>query len=175
MIVALFRFIFGPPSPKRAWQDTAEAKTRESSDVVTGSVVWVIDGDTVVVRIKGRETRIRLASIDCPEDGQEWGDNAKYGLMKLIARRSVTIEPFGYDVYGRLLATIYVYDRRKGQYINVNERMIILGHAWVLRDFLGHLPLGRRDAMDLPGLSRERLAHFLCSSLEGDWALEGER
>ncbi len=154
MIIRLFRFIVrltrqgsGPARLWGTWPDSSGAKPREVPALQTGEVIWVIDGDTVVVRLDGRETRIRLASIDCPEDGQEWGDIAKFGLMRMIARKSVTVEPHGYDVYGRLVATLYVYDRRKGQTVNVNERMIILGHAWVLRDFLGHLPIGRQDAL----------------------------
>ena len=42
-------------------------------------VEHVIDGDTVIVSTDTSEVRIRLDSIDCPEDGQEWGDIATRG------------------------------------------------------------------------------------------------
>ncbi len=111
-------------------------------------VKWVIDGDTVIVTKGWREIRIRLDSIDCPEDGQEWGDTAKYGLIKLIDRQKVHLEEHGLDDYGRTMATIYVWHVHKGEWLNVNERMVMLGHAWVMRMFYDHLPQDRQDKLN---------------------------
>lgn len=108
-------------------------------------VQYVIDGDTVIV-VKGwRKVTIRLDSIDSPEDGQHWGDIATYGLIKLIGGRKVHLEEHGVDDYGRTLATIYVWHENKNEWLNVNERMIILGHAWILRGLYDHLPQTRQD------------------------------
>ena len=71
----------------------------------TAKVKWVVDGDTVIVNKGWSEIVIRLDSIDCPEDGQHWGDIAKYGLMKLISRHNVYLEEHGVDVHGRTLGT----------------------------------------------------------------------
>ena len=49
-------------------------------------VVRVVDGDTVIVAKQRNKITIRLDSIDCPEDGQHWGDIAAYGLIKLNRR-----------------------------------------------------------------------------------------
>lgn len=114
----------------------------------TAFVLHVIDGDTVVVRANGQNFRIRLDSIDCPEDGQHWGDIAKYGLIKLIGNRTVTLENHGLDIHGRTLATIYVGRRGTDELINVNERMVALGHAWVMRRFYGHLPQERQASLN---------------------------
>jgi endonuclease YncB( thermonuclease family) len=110
--------------------------------------VYIIDGDTVIVSDGRTQIRVRLDSIDCPEDGQHWGDIAKYGLIKLIGRQHVHLELHGEDVYGRTLATIYVWHRQKNQWLNVNERMVILGHAWVMRQFYDHLPEDRREQLN---------------------------
>ena len=125
------------------------------------TVVHVIDGDTVIVAIGCSEFRIRLDSIDCPEDDQFWGDTAAYGLIKLIGGRKVRLEEHGLDPHGRTLATIYVLtDRNK--WMNVNERMVTLGHAWVMRRFYDHLPKDRQDKLD-------RLERWARSKTVGLW------
>lgn len=118
-------------------------------DLPEVSVSWVIDGDTVIVS-KGwwREVTIRLDSIDCPEDGQYWGDMAKYGLVKLIGGKRIRIEEHGIDFHGRTLATIYIWNDQKNEWMNVNERMVTLGHAWVMRRFYNHLPKDRQDKLN---------------------------
>lgn len=123
---------------------------------------YVIDGDTVIVSDGWTKIRVRLDSIDCPEDGQHWGDTAKYGLMKLIARQHVHLEVHGQDVHGRMLATIYVWHSEKGQWLNVNERMVMLGHAWVMRRYYDHLPNDRQDQLN-------RLERWAQSKKVGLW------
>jgi len=78
-----------------------------SQGYFTARVACVIDGDTVDVITKGRRIRVWLDSIDCPEDGQHWGDTARSDLIKLIGGKTVRLEYHGLDQYGRTLATIY--------------------------------------------------------------------
>lgn len=115
-----------------------------TSELQRVKVQYVIDGDTVIVSKFWSEIRIRLDSIDCPEDGQHWGNIAKAGLIKLIGGRYVYIEVHGVDEYGRTLATIYLEDDHGSKGINVNERMVMLGHAWVMRQYYNHLPKSRQ-------------------------------
>ena len=116
-------------------------------DLPTVQVKQVIDGDTVVVNKHDQLIKVRLDAIDCPEDGQEWGDNAKYGLIKLIGGRLINLEEHGVDHHGRLLATIYVFDKESG-WVNVNEKMVTKGHAWVMRLFYDHLPKDRQTKLN---------------------------
>ncbi len=111
-------------------------------------VLQVIDGDTVDVKARGQRIRVRLSSIDCPENGQPWGNIAKAGLIKLIGGKSVILEVHGVDDYGRTLATVFVKHHQESGLINVNERMVMLGHAWVLRQYYLHLPEERRQQLD---------------------------
>ena len=131
---------------KKKAQNEAALKGR-IEDLQKYKVEWVVDGDTIIVSKRWSEIKIRLDSIDCPEDGQHWGDTAKYGLIKLIGGRKVHVEEHGVDFYGRLLATIYVQNYT-GEWINVNERMVTLGHAWVMRRFYDHLPKDRQDKLN---------------------------
>ena len=112
------------------------------------NVEYVIDGDTVVVSDLTCKFKIRLDAIDCPEDGQHWGDVATYGLIKLIGGCSIYIENHGTDAYDRTLATIYIRQNNGADLMNVNERMVTLGHAWVMRRYYGHLPVERRNQLN---------------------------
>jgi endonuclease YncB( thermonuclease family) len=115
------------------------------NDLPSALVVWVIDGDTVIVKHNWQEIKIRLDSIDCPEDGQYWGDIAAAGLIKMIGGKYVQIEEHGIDYHGRTLATLWIWNNQKKEWMNVNERMVTLGHAWVMRRFYNHLPIDRRE------------------------------
>jgi micrococcal nuclease len=48
-----------------------------AQDDFSGRVVSIIDGDTIGVMRNGREVRIRLEGIDCPENGQDFTTRAK--------------------------------------------------------------------------------------------------
>lgn len=121
------------------------------SPVISGrasaKVLRVIDGDTVDVRIEGQRVRVRLDAIDCPEDGQPWGNTAAAGLVKIIGGKTVHLEVHGVDDYGRAIATVFARHGLQGNWINVNERMVMLGHAWVVRARYAHLSMERRKQL----------------------------
>ena len=67
------------------------------------------------------------------------------------------LETYGIDCYKRTLATIYKEEGSK--LINVNEWMVVRGHAWVYRQYYNHLPKVSRDELDkLERLARDRRA-----------------
>ena len=121
---------------------------RRLGDLPRAQVLSVIDGDSLVVSILRDEDEVRLDSIDCPEGRQTWGEQAASGLRKLIAGRLVLLEQHGQDQYGRTLATIYAVHLTNHEYINVNEHMFMLGHAWVNRLHYEHLPRDRQDKLN---------------------------
>jgi micrococcal nuclease len=113
-----------------------------------GRVLQFVDGDTLVVTKGQGEIVVRLDSIDCPEDGQHWGDEAKLGLVKLVGGRQVQVEEHGIDDYGRTLATLYIRHSNGQDWQSVNERMVGLGHAWVMRKYYDHLPPDRQERLN---------------------------
>jgi len=119
-----------------------------SSSFSDARVKRVLDGDTVIIEKYNRKIRIRLDAIDCPESNQPWGNKATYGLIKLIGGKSIRLEEHGMDCYGRILGTIHVYNKDKSEWMNVNERMVVLGHAWVMRRFYKHLPRHRQAKLN---------------------------
>lgn len=95
---------------------------------LTGRVVRVIDGDTVVVlAAPATEVRIRLAGIDAPENGQPFGQRARQFLASRIAGRVVEISGDTRDRYGRVLGTLWTDGR------NINAELVCGGTAWAYR------------------------------------------
>ncbi|MFM7534273.1 MAG: thermonuclease family protein [Acidimicrobiales bacterium] len=109
-----------------------------SSGDPSATVVSVVDGDTIVVKIDGKRTTVRLIGIDTPETvapnrpvGCFGPEASKRTAALLPAGTAVRLERDveARDVYGRLLA--YVYRRADGLF--VNEDLVAGGFADVLR------------------------------------------
>ncbi len=158
IVVALWIFLsnYGGNTTEQSTPQPLTKKKAQSEAVLKGQiqylpkvrVQYVVDGDTVIVSTGWRKIKIRLDAIDCPEDGQYWGDDAKYGLIKLIGGRDLHLEEHGMDFHGRKLATIYIWHGVKCEWVNINERMVMLGHAWVMRRYYDHLPKDRQDKLN---------------------------
>lgn len=99
---------------------------------LAGTVVGVIDGDTIDVLVEGRAVRVRLAEIDAPERRQAFGSKAKRELSALIFRREATVTDEGRDRYGRVVGTVRVDGR------NINETMVWMGLAWAYPRYVVH-------------------------------------
>lgn len=91
-------------------------------------LIRVVDGDSVIARIKGKQTNIRLACIDAPEIGQApYGRMAMNTLGGLLPRYSqITIQPIEFDRYNRLVANIFTPGG-----INLGEELIRMGLVFV--------------------------------------------
>src|SRR5688572_18388351 len=74
-----------------------------------GKVTSVIDGNTVEVTNDAQETmKIILAGIDSPELNQEFGEEAKQYLEKLLLKKEVTVQIEGKDRKGNPLGVVLV-------------------------------------------------------------------
>jgi len=99
-----------------------------------GQVVKVFDGDTFLVRVKGREEYVRLREIDAPEistpkqKGQEpWGRKAREFALSKVRNKTVRMEveeKEERDQYHRLLAYVFIGD------LFVNREMVLSGNAF---------------------------------------------
>jgi micrococcal nuclease len=98
-----------------------------------GRVERVVDGDTIVVRLAGRDERVRYIGMDTPEDVKPGTPVQCFALAavaanrRLVARRTVRLVPDAEarDRYGRLLAYVY----RAGDGLFVNAELVRLGYA----------------------------------------------
>ncbi|MGI9245660.1 MAG: thermonuclease family protein [Steroidobacteraceae bacterium] len=97
--------------------------------VLPGTVVGVVDGDTVDVRLASGMIRIRLHGIDAPESSQPFGQSSKAALAALVLLRDVEVEPFEQDRYDRLVARLLLGE------LDVNAEMVRTGNAWTYRRY----------------------------------------
>ena len=80
------------------------------SKTLSGKVVAIKDGDTVVVLDSlNNQTTLRLAEVDCPEKNQPFGTKAKQFTSEQIYFKTIKYVITDTDKYGRSIAMIY-YD-----------------------------------------------------------------
>ena len=93
--------------------------------IITGRVVKIADGDTLVVLDgSNAQHRIRLFGIDAPEHGQAFGTKARENLAGKVFDKVVRVDVVDRDQYGRSVGRLYLDDR----YINME--MVRDGYAW---------------------------------------------
>lgn len=89
-------------------------------------VVGVKDGDTIEVLLEGNRTKIlRLAEVDCPENGQAFGKNAKQFTSAEVFQKEITFFETDTDRYGRTIAKVY-YEHNK----YLSAELIKNGFGW---------------------------------------------
>ena len=100
------------------------------AETLTGVVIVVIDGDTVLfkpdhVAPQSRAfLKVRLAGIDAPETGQPQGAAAMQALKALILKRRAVLTTLATDRYGRRVGRIEVDGEDAG------HAMLARGLAW---------------------------------------------
>ena len=109
----------------------------------TGTVVAVIDGDTIDVELSDGVERIRLIGVDTPETVHPWKEVERYGkeasafTRRLASGKLVRLEPdpdtADRDRYGRLLRYVYIID--DGALINAEIIGKGYGHAYTKYPF----------------------------------------
>jgi endonuclease YncB( thermonuclease family) len=99
---------------------------------LAGRVVHVADGDTFTLLVDGRRRRIRMASIDAPETtkgsdrpGQPMAQASRKALAGLIAGKTLRLECFERDRYGRDVCNVPLGDGR-----SANREQVAAGMAW---------------------------------------------
>jgi len=95
-----------------------------------GSVVGVLDGDTLDVLYKRHAERIRLYGIDWPEKRQAFGKVAKLATSALVFGRTVTVKPYDTDRYKRVVAEVFLPDGT-----NLNHQLVKDGWCWWYRKY----------------------------------------
>ncbi|MHB9149135.1 MAG: S-layer homology domain-containing protein [Thermoleophilia bacterium] len=120
-----------------AWDPWAPATRGEVAQVLHNllerpepvEVLSVIDGDTIQVRYRGHDESIRLIGLDTPESGEPFSHEASIALADMLQGQEITlefdVEPR--DIYGRLLAYVWLFDG--DVHWMANETMLLLGLA----------------------------------------------
>lgn len=93
--------------------------------VIYGTVIKVLDGDSIIVRDDKKHHEVRLWGIDSPEYDQPYGKNARKQSTKLLKGKKVSVTVITKDNYGRLVGVVYAGNT------NINEILVTQGSAWV--------------------------------------------
>lgn len=97
---------------------------------ITGKVVSITDGDTLIVRESPtKSVTVRLVHIDAPEKGQAFGTRARQTLSELAYGKEAEVTGISKDRYGRTLGDVIVEGK------SINLEMVRQGMAWAYVDF----------------------------------------
>ena len=119
----------------------------------TGQVASIRDGDTIEVLRNGKAERVRLQGIACPKSGQPYGEEARQAASDLVFSMEVTLQIYGKDKNGRILA-----DVARSDGTNVNQKLVQEGWCWW-------------DRKHAPGDAQlEALEHEARDAQKGLWA-----
>jgi endonuclease YncB( thermonuclease family) len=95
------------------------------AESISGKVVGVIDGDTLVVQdASGKRYTVRLAEIDAPEPRQPFWLESSRSLAALCFRKSAQVEWSERDRRKRYLGYVSCAG------VNANEQQVRRGMAW---------------------------------------------
>jgi len=93
----------------------AELECREK-----GTVTWIVDGDTIIVKLPIKSVKVRLLGIDTPEFHNKDGVNEYFAYEAFLYTKEhlkgktvcLVKDPLNdCDIYGRILRYVYI-DRR---------------------------------------------------------------
>lgn len=82
----------------------------------------MIDGDSLLAVVEGKQLEIRMAGINAPERDECYGPEAAMHLTELTSRPT-TVARSGFDQFDRVLATLLVNG------VSVNETLVVDGYA----------------------------------------------
>ena len=109
------------------------------ADTLTGRVVRVTDGDTIVVLDAGNaQHKIRLTGIDAPERGQAYGTKSKEHLSDSVAGKFVVVEYEKRDRYEQILGKVLL----SGDDVNLEQ--VRAGLAWHYKKYQGEQTVADR-------------------------------
>ena len=132
----------------------AAKPARKPAPPIEGTVLRVVDGDTLVVAPSeaGRAPiTVRIEGIDAPEICQPHGAEARQAMSEMVLQQPVKLVAKAHDEHGRMLARVL-----KGE-LDVGDRLVRDGHAW-----------SHRYKWDKgPYVAEERMARTLGRGLHG--------
>ncbi|MBQ7767182.1 MAG: thermonuclease family protein [Lachnospiraceae bacterium] len=126
-----------------SFKGVLDFKESTHSGICLAKVVRVIDGDTIVVNMNGKEHNIRMIGIDAPEsvdpDEEEnsvFGDIASAYTeehLKTGTNIFLSFDKEKYDQYGRMLAYVWVCEDNDDINNLYQYQMVKDGYAWAIK------------------------------------------
>jgi len=92
-----------------------------------GKVVRVTEGDTITILREAKNETIRLYGVDCPERGQDFGQNARQFTSDMVLGKKVDVQKVSTEQYGGTFGIVSI----DGAVLNLE--LVKFGYAWVYR------------------------------------------
>jgi micrococcal nuclease len=105
-----------------------------------GKAVRIVDGDTFDLLVGTTTHRIRLAGIDAPEKGQNFGTASKLLLGKLCSNQILTVTVTNVDRNKRKIAEVYTEQK-----LWINKELIAKGMAWHFKKYSSDTQLANAE------------------------------
>lgn len=97
-----------------------------ADEEMNGHVTAVLDGNTMEISFSHSDVRkVLFAGIDSPELGQEFGQDARKFLEKMVLRKNVKVEFKGKDRFGNHLAIVKIEGK-----VDASIEVLRNGFAW---------------------------------------------
>lgn len=119
------------------------SKQQSDAEYIAAQVIRVIDGDTIVVAVKGKEERVRMIGLDAPESvSAEESENSVYGELASEYTRQklkegttvyLTFDEEKTDQYGRMLAYVWLDKDFENIESLYQRQMIRDGYAFAIK------------------------------------------
>ena len=107
---------------------------KDSNDMSAVELVTVVDGDTIIVKYKSEEVKVRLIGVDTPESvNEDESKNTIYGnyasdytkdLLNGVSKVYLEFDSEKTDVYGRVLAYVWLRDDKSQTTENIGKYML---------------------------------------------------
>jgi micrococcal nuclease len=111
--------------PLQPVSTTPQSPAGRSANTHLWRVVGVNDGDTITcLDENNQQQKVRLAEMDAPELGQDFGKVSRDALAGTVFGKTVQVVDEGKDRYGRWIGHISIDGT------DVNRQMIATGNAW---------------------------------------------
>lgn len=101
-----------------------------SAEQLSGTVISVPDGDSLVVQSQGVKTRVRMFGVDAPEKDQPFAADSRAFSKSRLRHQRVNVEVKRRDHYGRVVGVVRLADGTIFQ-----EELLKKGYAWVYRRY----------------------------------------
>lgn len=105
------------------------ASTVATAATLSGYVVGITDGDTLVLLVDRQKYKVRVAGIDAPEKRQAWGEKSKTNLSRLAFNQPAVADCPKVDRWGRRICKVTV------NAADIGLEQIKDGMAWWYRKY----------------------------------------
>lgn len=134
LVLALATLLYGCtpilPKSKIEFGQATQAQTPQPDQVLTGEVIKVFDGDTILLKDQtGTATKIRLKGIDAPEGSQSYGPEAAKKMTELSLNKVAEVQFSEVDQYGRTIGKVTIGET------DICLEMLKAGLAWHFKQY----------------------------------------